>query len=56
MKKIKEQELKTIIGGASLSATMINAFTNIFKVLLSSGIGLGSAMRRIGEGKTCPLN
>ncbi|MBQ3422875.1 MAG: hypothetical protein IJH34_14745 [Romboutsia sp.] len=55
MKKIEENDLKMIKGGNAITSSMINAFTNIIKVLIDSGKGLGSALRRFGEGKACPL-
>lgn len=55
MKKLEKKELELIVGGTTFTASMINALTNILKVLVDSGKGLGSAFRRFGEGKVCPL-
>ena len=55
MKKINSNELKAIRGGNAITSSMINAFTNIIKVLIDSGKGIGSSLRRFKEGKLCPL-
>ena len=36
MKVLNDNELDVIYGGATISGTVINAFTNIIKVLLNS--------------------
>ena len=57
MREIDECELDTINGGAdSVSATVINALTNLIKLLQSAGYSIGSGIRRIGEGSLCPLD
>ncbi len=53
MKKI--DNLDEVIGGATLSGTLINSFTSIIKVLMDAGRSVGSAIRRISENKVCPL-
>lgn len=55
MKKVTEYEMDAIYGGESISGSVINAFTNIIKVLMDAGRGVGSAIRRIGAGNLCPL-
>lgn len=55
MKKCQLYELEKIYGGTTVSSAIINAFTNIIKVLMEAGHGVGSAIRRIGEGNMCPL-
>lgn len=57
MKVISDDNLKDLYGGSSnsISGTIINAFTNIIKLLADAGRGLGSSLRRIGEGNLCPL-
>ncbi len=55
MKQLDEKELENIYGGESISAAVINAFTNIIKILQDAGHNLGSALRRIGENNMCPL-
>ncbi len=57
MTKIDEKQLKEIKGGAStISGSIINAFTNIIKVFIDAGIGVGSALRRVTEDKLCPID
>lgn len=55
MKKVDCVELDSIIGGDSISGTVINAFTNIIKVLMDAGRSVGSSIRRVAEGNLCPL-
>lgn len=56
MKKIEVSELDNIIGGDSISGAVINAFTNIIKVLMDAGRSVGSAIRRVAEGNLCSLD
>lgn len=56
MRKVSYQELETVYGGDTISGTVINAFTNIIKVLMEAGRGVGSAIRRIAAGSLCPLD
>jgi len=55
MKKIKESELEHIVGGTSLTASIINALVNVIKALKEAGYSIGSGIRRIGENNMCPL-
>lgn len=55
MKTVDIHELDLIIGGDSISGTVINAFTNVIKLLLDAGRSVGSAIRRVAEGNLCPL-
>lgn len=55
MKTVDIYELDSIIGGDSISGTVINAFTNVIKLLLDAGRSVGSAIRRVAEGNLCPL-
>jgi len=55
MRKLNDKELENIIGG-SISSSIINAFTNVIKVIQSAGNEFGSALRRIVEGNMCPLS
>ena len=54
MKKV-DKDLDQIIGGTDFSATMINAFVNVLKLLIDAGKGVGSSIRRIAEDNVCPL-
>ena len=53
--KLSKKELLSIYGGASLSATIVNAFTNAFKTVYGFGQEFGGASRRIITKKTCQL-
>ena len=55
MKERTNDELEKIYGGTTISSGIINAFVNVIKVLMDAGHGVGSAVRRIGEGNLCPL-
>lgn len=56
MSLIDNDNLSNIKGGANaISSTLINAFTNVIKVLYDAGHGVGSAIRRFAEGNLCPL-
>ena len=55
MDKVLDDELDKIIGGSSVSGTLLNAFTTIIKFIYEVGEGIGSSLRRIGEGDLCPL-
>ena len=56
MKDARVEELVNIYGGTTtVTSSVINAFTNIIKVLMEAGHGVGSAIRRIGENNLCPL-
>jgi bacteriocin-like protein len=55
MRKLNNNELNEIIGGASLSGTLINAFVRGINALLDLGRSLGNAIRRINSKSICPL-
>ena len=55
IKKISDEELNYITGGTnSVTAGIINACTNLIKVLYSAGEGVGSSIRRIHDDDLCP--
>ena len=56
MKKINCEELDSVLGGDSISGTVINAFANVIKLLMDAGKSVGSAIRRVAEGNLCPLD
>ena len=56
MKKLTDDELITLIGGFSITGTIINAFTSAGKFIYSMGQHLGSAIRRISSNKMCSCN
>ena len=56
MKKININKLENIIGGSSyVSGTIINAFVNVVKLLMTAGEDVGSSIRRMTEKNMCPL-
>ncbi len=57
MKRLNNKELKNIKGGSSsLTSSMINYIGDLIDILISAGRKLGSSIRRIGSGNTCPLD
>lgn len=52
--KLANEELLQIKAGATLSATMINAVVKGIDIVLDIGRSLGTAIRRLGDHKTCP--
>ena len=55
MRKIVDNLDQIIGGGTSISGTVINAFTNVIKLLIDAGKGVGGSIRRVAEGELCPL-
>ena len=56
MTKLTKNKLQNIEGGSNnISGTVINAFTNVIRLLLESGQDFGSSLRRITDNKICPL-
>ena len=53
MKKIENNEMSNIIGGASLSGAILNAITNLAKYVYTLGKSFGSSLRRISTRKLC---
>ena len=53
--KLNNQELKTIDGGG-LTSQMINAVSKIVTTIYELGQATGSALKRIINKKSCPLN
>ncbi len=51
----KEEELKELCGGATISGTVINGFVNLIKVLYDAGKSAGSSIRRLFDDNLCPL-
>ena len=53
--KVKDLELSKINGGEGIGTTFLNYLSNAVKTVYNIGQDLGGAIRRIAEGKTCPL-
>ena len=55
MEELKTNELLEIVGGFSITGTLINSVISAGKFLYSIGQGFGSSLRRIGGNGLCPL-
>ena len=55
MNNLNDYQLNCIVGGASLSGTLINAVSKLINTLLDLGRNVGSAIRYLRSGKTCKL-
>ena len=53
--ELKKDEMEFIVGGA-ITPTWINAISKAINTLYELGKHTGSAIRRIVNGKTCPIN
>ncbi len=56
MEKLEEERLEQINGGASITGSLVNALTDIIKILYEAGHAVGSSIRRVSEGNMCPLD
>ena len=54
--KLKNEELILIVGGISLTGTLITSISKAISALLESGRSLGTAIRRIAAKNLCSLN
>lgn len=56
MSKLEEEKLETMYGGGtSVSGTLINALTEVIRVLYDAGHAVGSSFRRIKENDLCSV-
>lgn len=55
MRELNKQELLNISGGATWSASLLNAISRAVTTLLDLGRSLGTAIRRGVSGKVCPV-
>ncbi len=55
MKEIKKEDLVKIVGGVSITSSLINSFVKVLNTLVDFGRNLGSGIRRITENKLCPM-
>ncbi len=56
MTRLNDEGLEKVYGGASISGTLVNAFTGIIRILYDAGHAVGSSIRRLTEGKVCPVD
>lgn len=55
MLELGNNELINIEGGASFSATLLNAASRAISTFMELGRNLGSAIRRVVSGSVCPF-
>ena len=55
MNILENDDLIKIVGGASISGAIINAFISAGNFIYGLGRDLGSSFRRIGTNNLCPL-
>ncbi len=55
MQKVENQDLMQIVGGVSISGTLINSFSTILKTITAIGRSFGSSIRRIASDHICPI-
>ncbi len=55
MEKVKDEKLENLYGGTSFTGTLVNAITDIIKILYEAGHSVGSSARRVKEGNLCTL-
>lgn len=53
---LEKEELLNIVGGISITASLINSLYRGVNSILELGRSLGSAIRRISGGNMCPLS
>jgi hypothetical protein len=54
--KMNDEKLIMVVGGVSLTGTLINAMSRAINALLEVGRSLGTAIRRITNKNLCRLN
>lgn len=52
---MQREELLKVVGGASISGTLINALVRGVNALMEVGRSLGSAIRMYSEGTKCSI-
>ena len=55
MQEIETKELECIIGGLSISGSLITAFTKAITTVYDIGRSLGTALRRVASKGVCPV-
>lgn len=53
MKKIKTEEMYTIVGGINITSAILNALTNAASTIFDVGKAFGSAIRRLSSRSLC---
>lgn len=52
---MRNEELVLIVGGSTISGTVINAVMRVVNAALEVGRSLGTAIRRIKSRQLCPI-
>ena len=52
---MKKEELLQIVGGASITGTLLSSIYKVGNMIFEVGRSLGSAIRRAIGGKMCPI-
>lgn len=55
MRELKREEMLSVEGGASFSASMLTAIYKTIEVIYSIGESFGSYIRRVVENKMCDI-
>lgn len=55
MKELNKEELFSVIGGISLSGSLIKSFTSMISIVLDIGRSLGTAFRRTFGNNICQI-
>lgn len=55
MKELNKDVMLKIEGGVNISGSLVSAFTKAINSILEVGRSLGTAIRRINGGQTCPI-
>ena len=55
MKKLNDIEMLAVVGGWSITGTLINALVSAGKSIYSLGQSFGSSLRRVNSHNLCPI-
>ena len=53
--ELNKNQLLSVVGGVSISGTLINSFVRGITAIFDIGRSIGTAIRRIRSGNICPL-
>jgi hypothetical protein len=56
LKKLEKEEMLNIVGGGTLSASLITSIVRGVNALFEIGQSIGTSIRRIYSGKICGFN
>lgn len=54
--KLSSKEAKMIVAGAGITGTLLNSLIKGFNTFMEIGRYLGSSLRRLIGGNSCPIN